>query len=587
MQRKARTREQRTAVPRRRRFLTRAGCVLAVLLCGCSAPSRQARPGTSASKPDARDVIRVHLVWTNDVHGHVAPEGATFMNPNFPPPLGGGASAAAYVDRLRQRVAARPDETVILVDAGDTWQGAPVGTLTEGVVMESYFDALDYDVVVPGNHEFDKGKDVAIRMSNAMKHKFVCANIYKTGTREVVDWVEPYRIVERAGIRIGIIGANTPGTSEMAFADNITGLDFGPIVPAVEKYRDILYEKEKVDVVFLVVHEGLPFDAEATWKRLLEREAEGEDIRENVRGAMDLAHVLEGVPVIAAGHTHRGYREPWIDPVTHTMVLETFGNGSSMGHVVLKFDRQTKVLLGFEKPRRDGVLVTLFEDEWWPDAAMQEKLQPFIEQVRRGLEVKVGNSRVELTRRGGGNSPMGNFITEAMRAAFQADVAFTNTGGLRTDLPAGDITVGDVLRVLPFGNALVVVEIDGRTLRRIFERKSRRGSSGVAQSGAQVTVDPDAREGRRVLALTVAGEPVQPERTYRVVTTDYLMEGNSGLDFLAEFPPDRVNYTQVITRDAVTRYLQESSPVRPRRDERWVERPGGEVAAYLIDWNQP
>ncbi len=535
----------------------------------------------------ADGVIRVHLVWTNDVHGHVAPEGATFMNPNFPPPLGGGASAAAYVDQLRKRVAKHPNETVILVDAGDTWQGAPVGTLTEGVVMESYFDALDYDVVVPGNHEFDKGKDVAIRMSNAMKRKFVCANIYKAGTNELVDWVDPYRIVERAGIRIGIIGANTPGTSEMAFAENISGLDFGPIVPAVEKYRDILYEKEKVDVVFLVVHEGLPFDAEATWKRLLERKAEGEDIRENIRGAMDLAHVLEGVPVIAAGHTHRGYREPWIDPVTHTMVLETFGNGSSMGHVILKFDAKTKVLMGYERPRRDGVLVTLFEDEWWPDDEMRAKLKPFIDQVRQGLEVRVGSSRTELTRRGGGNSPMGNFITEAMRVAFDADVAFTNTGGLRTDLPAGDITVGDVLRVLPFGNALVVVEMDGRTLRRIFERKSPRGSSGVAQSGAEIVVDPDADEGRRVLALTIRGEPVQPDRVYRVVTTDYLMEGNSGLDFLAEISPDKLNYTQVLTRDAVTRYLQQNSPVRPRRDDRWTERPGGPVASYLTGWTLP
>jgi len=147
--------------------------------------------------------------------------------------------------------------------------------------------------------------------------------------------------------------------------------------------------------------------------------------------------------------------------------------------------------------------------------------------------------------------------------------------------------VGDVLRVLPFGNALVVVEMDGRTLRRIFERKSGRGSSGVSQSGAKVTVDPDADDGQRVLELTVGGEPVQADRIYRVVTTDYLMEGNSGLDFLAEIPPDQLNYTQMLTRDAVTRYLQTQSPVRPRRDERWTERSGGEVAAYLRGWNVP
>ena len=109
----------------------------------------------------------------------------------------------------------------------------------------------------------------------------------------------------------------------------------------------------------------------------------------------------------------------------------------------------------------------------------------------------------------------------------------------------------------------------------------------MAQSGAQISVDPDADEGQRVLALTVGDQPVKADQVYRVVTTDYLMEGNSGLDFLAEISPDRVNYTQVLTRDVVTRYLQGNSPVRPRRDARWVERPGGEPAAYLQGWSLP
>src|SRR5678815_100033 len=137
--------------------------------------------------------------------GHVAPEGATFMNPNFPPPLGGGSSAATYIQKIRAEGAGDPNAGVLLVDAGDVWQGAPVGTITQGTVMEEYFKTLDYDVVVLGNHEFDKGKDVPIRMSRAMNRPFVCANIFLTGTDSLPDWVEPYRIVNRAGLRIGIV----------------------------------------------------------------------------------------------------------------------------------------------------------------------------------------------------------------------------------------------------------------------------------------------------------------------------------------------------------------------------------------------
>ena len=571
-----RLRRQRTMHPREPRTWLRHVLLGAAVIAACL-----------VSAASADDILRIHLIWTNDIHGHVAPEGANFMNPNFPPPLGGGASAAAYVQLVREACRSSSDEAVLLVDAGDTWQGAPEGTLTEGEVVEEYFNALEYDVVVPGNHEFDKGKELAVRMSANMRQKFVCANIYVAGTETLVDWVEPYRIFERAGLRIGVIGANTPGTAQMAFDEHIAGLDFGPIVPAVEKWRDHLYDVENVDVVFLVVHEGLPFDPDQTWKGLQARVAAGENIRDDIRGAMDLAHVLERVPVIVAGHTHRGYRDPWIDPVTHTMVLETFGNGSSLGHVILEFDRATKQIVGFDKPRRDGVLVTLFEDEWWPEGEVAERLRPYFERVRAGLDVKVGASRVELTRRGGSNSPMGNFVTECMRAAQKGEFAFTNTGGLRTDLSMGDITVGDLMRVEPFGNELVVVDMSGRDILRIFERKSSRGSSGIAFSGAKVVVDPDAAFGNRVLELTVAGQPLDLNRTYRVVTTDYLMEGNSGLDFLAQIDPDTVGYTMQLARAAMTLYLEANSPVRPVVDDRWREKPGGTRAAYLASASVP
>ena len=562
--------------------MRRASCkalalVTLVALVAAPAAFAAAAPGT----------VRLHLLWTNDVHGHVAPEGATFMNPNFPPPLGGGASAAAYLEKLRAQIAADPSQSIVLVDAGDTWSGAPVGSLTQGKVMEEYFRSLGYDGVVPGNHEFDKGEEIPIRMAEEMGKKFLCANIFKEGTDTLVDWVEPYRVVERAGLRIGIIGATTPGTKYMAFEKNIAGLDFRPILPEIERWRDHLYAAEKVDVVIAVIHEGLPYDAQKEWQALQVRVADGEDIRANVRGLMDLAHVLERVPVIVGGHTHRGYREPWTDPVTQTLVLESFGNGSSLGHLILKVDAASKTIVGWDTPRRDGVLVTLFEDEWWPDEAAAEDLRPYIETAERGLDVKVGSSRIELTRRGGSNSPMGNLVTQAMLDHTGADFAFVNLGGLRADLPAGDITLGDLLKVMPFDNSLAVVQMPGRMIRDIFERKSRRGSSGIAQSGAQVMVDPDASDGERVRELLIAGQPVDPDKIYRVATTDYLLQGNSGLGMLAQIPPDQVDYMMVADRTAVQRYIETHSPVSPRVDDRWRERKGAPQAAYLREWPVP
>jgi 2',3'-cyclic-nucleotide 2'-phosphodiesterase (5'-nucleotidase family) len=540
----------------------------------------------SASAGVAEDVIRIHLIWTNDVHGHVPRQEGTFLNPNFPPPIGAGASAANYIGAVRAAAERDPNAAVVLVDAGDTWQGDPVGTITEGRVMEAYYNALEYDVVIPGNHEFDKGKEVAIRMSGELNHPFVACNIYHEGTEDLVDWVEPYRIIERAGLRIGIIGANTPGTKHMAFQENIKGLDFAPLLPVVEKTRDHLYEVENVDAVFLVVHEGLPHPTvkDAVWNDIVERDAEGIDIRDDIRNAMDLAHVLERVQLLVGGHTHVGYREPWIDPVTHAMVVEAYARGSSVGHIILKFDRKTKILVGYESPRRDGVLVTLFEDEWWPDDEMAAALQPYVDEARRGLDEVVGTTRVALTR--GTNSPMANLITDAMRDAVGADVAFTNNGGIRSDLSPGDITLGDIHTVMPFGNTLVSVQMDGRLLRRIVERKSGRRSSGISMSGIDIVVDPDAAHGSRVLEMRLGGEPVQPDRVYRVVTSNYLMEGNSGLEFLAQVPPEDQEYTQQLTRDAVQLWLEKHSPVSPKSDERWKQKPGGTMADYLKGWDR-
>jgi len=559
----------------------------AVLLAAVAAGLPAAVRAQEAPAPPASDRIKLHLVYTNDIHGHVAPEGATFMNPNFPPPLGGGASAASYIQKLRAAVATDPNAGLLLTDAGDTWQGAPVGTITQGTVMEEYFRALDYDVVVLGNHEFDKGKDVPIRMSQAMHRPFVCANVFLTGTDSLPTWVEPYRVLNRAGLRIGVVGGITPGTKHMAFEENIAGLDFRPLLPEIEKWRDYLYETEKVDMVMAVVHDGLPFDPKREWAELRKRERAGENIRNDVRGAMDLAHVLQRVPVIVGGHTHRGYRDPWIDPVTQTMVLETFGNGSSIGHIILEFDRRTRTLVGWQAPRRDGLLVTLFEDEWWPDPETSDRLDPYIQTAQAGLDVKVGSSRVELTRRGGTNSTMGNLVTEAIRAETETDFAFVNLGGLRTDLGAGDLTVGDLLRVMPFDNALVIVQMPGQMIQEIFERKSRRGSSGIAYSGAKVIVNPDAPAGERVRELLIGDQPLDPDKLYRVCTTDYLLEGNSGLEVLTTVPPDQVQYTQTVDRAALARYLERHSPVNPRVDDRWRESKDAPRAAYLDAGSTP
>jgi 2',3'-cyclic-nucleotide 2'-phosphodiesterase (5'-nucleotidase family) len=537
----------------------------------------------------AGDPLRLHLIWTNDVHGHIAPEPARFMNPEFPPPLGGAPSAAAYIKRVRAE-AEEAGEPVILMDVGDIFQGTPIGTKTEGRAVIDYFNAIGYDFLVPGNHDFDLGRDVAADLAERSEFPWVAANLIEESDGEVVDWCVPNLMLERGGLQIGVIGIITPATANMSFPENIAGLDFQAMAPHIREQRDLL-KAQGADFILLGIHEGLPFDPEQGWATIAGAEltdtehehgqAYGANYSGDVPNLMELMNQVAGVDIAVGGHTHRGYQEPWIDPVNHTLCFETYGNGSSIGHAILLIDRDSKQIMGWEPSHDRGTIITLFEDEIVPDEEIAEVIRPYQEQTERAMARVVGTSAVNLTRGGPGNSRMGNLVTDAMRTRFDADFAFQNLGGLRADLPAGPITAGDIFRVLPFGNELVVVEMDGRMLRRVLERKVRGDSGGLCISGATMRYDSTRPDWDRIVSLEVAGEPWDPDRTYEVVCTNYLLEGNSGLDFLTTIPAADVMPTQVRTAEAVEWYIDEHDPVRPRLDDRWVEVSGEPQAPYL------
>ncbi|MDY0108587.1 MAG: bifunctional UDP-sugar hydrolase/5'-nucleotidase [Candidatus Krumholzibacteria bacterium] len=546
--------------------------------------------GAAAQQDAAGDgLLRIHLMWTNDVHGHIAPESARFMNPEFPPPLGGAASAAAYIKRVRERAAAA-GEAVLLVDVGDMFQGTPIGNKTQGRAVIDYFNAIGYDLAVPGNHDFDLGRDVTQMLAERSNFPWVAANLVEKETGRVVPWAVPALMIDIQGIKIGVIGIITTGTAAMSFPDHIKGLEFLPMAPTIAQHRDELRERG-ADLIFLAIHEGLPFDPAEGWRRLTgaevtETEGEfggryGANYSGGAPNLMELVNKVPGIDFAVGGHTHRGYDEPWIDPVNHTMCFETFGNGSSLGHAILLVDRATRQLVGWERSHDRGTIITLFEDQHWPDQDIAGVIAPYLEETEREMARVIGRSAVSLPRGDAGNSVMGNLVVDAMRARFDADFSFQNLGGVRADLPSGPITAGDVFSVLPFGNELMIVQMDGRMLRRVIESRIAGSGSGLYVSGVRMEYDLGRPNFDRVVTLEIGGEAWDPDRTYRTVVTNYLLEGNSGLDFLTTIPAGSVMPTSVRTAEAMEWYLQQHETVRPRIDDRWVEVSGKPQAPYL------
>lgn len=562
---------------RQHRFLVRAAALAAALAASLPA---------AAGNDDG--LLRVHLLWTNDVHGHIAPEPAKFMNPDFPPPLGGGASAATYINEIRAKAAAAGEE-VLLVDVGDMFQGTPIGNKTKGAAVIEYMNAIGYLFGVPGNHDFDMGRDNTERLARMSKFPWLAANLVEKSTGQIVDWAQPTMMVEVGGIRFGVIGIVTPGTAHMSFPKNIEGLEFLEMPATVERYRDQL-KAQGADIIFLAIHEGLPFDPVAGWNNLVAAQEEANREQQGAYGSnysrggmnlMELVNEVDGIDLAVGGHTHRGYREPWIDPVNHTMCFESFGNGSSLGHAVLLVDRATRSLVGYEGAHADGTLITLFEDEIWPDQGIAEVIRPHHEAAEAEMGKVIGSTTGPLGRGGPGASLVANLVTDAMRERFSGDLAVQNAGGLRADIPGGDLTTRDVFSVLPFGNELQIVTMDGRMVRRLIESRVAGRSGGIMLSGARVVIDPTRPDWDRVVELEIGGQPWDPAAEYDVVITDFLMEGNSGLDFLTTIPAGKITPTGVTQAEAVEQYITRHSPVRVRIDDRWVEKPGHPQADYL------
>lgn len=533
-------------------------------------------------------ILRLHLLWTNDMHGHIAPEGAKFLNPAFPPPLGGGASAANYIKEVRAKAAAAGEE-VLLVDVGDMFQGTPIGNKTQGEAVIKYFNAVGYEFAVPGNHDFDKGRENTKRLALMSNFPWICANLIETETDDHVEWVRPTLMLEYQGIKIGVVGIITPATASMSFPDNIAGLEFREMPGTITKFRDQLLD-EGADIIFLAIHEGLPYDSKKGWKKIAGgTETETDQEEQGTYGSahsygginlMELVNKVPGIDFAVGGHTHRGYNEPWIDPMNHTMCFESYGNGSSLGHAILLIDRKTRALIGYEGPHDRGTLITLFEDEIWPDAEIAEVIRPYHEVAEAELGKVIGSSAVSMVR-GGPTNLIGVLVTDAMVEYFDADFSFQNLGGIRANITAGDLSTRDIFEVLPFGNELVEVQMDGRLVRRVIERKLAGSSRGICLSGVVMEFDTARPDYDRVVTLEIRGEPWDPDHIYKVILTNFLIEGNSGLDFLTSIPPEKVTPTQITTAEAVEHYIVRHSPIRPRFGRRWVEKPGQPQADYL------
>jgi 5'-nucleotidase len=509
----------------RRRFLLALLAVLA--LAGLRVPS-----AVALGRADRVHVVVLH---TNDLHGQVLPRKATWLGREDPPDAGGLARVAAAVKRLRVEAASQ-GRGIVVVDAGDWFQGTPEGAVDDGLPFVAAMAAVGYDAMCIGNHELDLGLPNLLRILRETKVPAVLSNVRDKQTGKSVDWAPSYRIVETAGLRIGIVGLLSPITPTITHAD-ARRFDFvAPEVVLEELRREL---EDEVDYLLVLTHMG---------------------VRDDER----LAEAHPDLPLIVGGHSHTFLKEGLRRG--ETLIVQTGSKAGALGRVDLAFERATKRLVEAKACVVDLHDVPAEADR---NTMVEDRCDELVARTRDYLDVVVGRLGKPLvrSREGFRSSNAGNLITDTMREHTGAHVAIHNRGGIRCDLEAGEVTRRHLFELLPFGNTLVTVTLTGSELAELVrEAVTDREHSGLELSGMRVDVDA-GDDGTTVEAIWVGGERLDPKASYRVSTNSFLAGGGDGYGALAR-GRDREEGTLLLREVLERRFVREGT-VEPAADDRY------------------
>lgn len=496
-------------------------------------------PVAAQGRDDAREVT---ILYTNDFHSAVDPIPAYWLPGS--PRLGGAAHLTTFVNQIRRR-----DRTVFLFDTGDMFTGM-MSFLTRGEAMMEMMISMQYDAMAIGNHEFDYGGDNFEKQMNRVPFPVLGANIFYKGTKH--RYSRPYAIIERNGVRLGVIGIIGQDARSVALPSGITHLDFLDPIPVV---REAVAElKPHVDLIVVLAHQGKtgPMQTDAEAHQDLQRDFD-EDIR--------LCGEVEGIDVFVGGHAHRGIEKPFVHPKTGTLIVQTYGYGTRLGYLKLRV-RDKKIVA------HEGELLKVWSDRLAPDPVVAAKMKRYNEQVAGEIGEVIGRSKVRLVRDYRKESPLGSFVADVLRERSGADIGLTNAGGLRADLPEGNVTKGNVLDALPFVNSLVVFEMTGTEIREVLEQ-SLSLERGMAQvSGLRAVYDMKRPVGNRLVELQINGKPVEDGRVYRVATNSFLGQGG---DLYQTFLRLKVISEEKLLSEIVIDYLRKHKVIEPPKMGRLIE----------------
>lgn len=512
------------------------GVALALLLGGACAPSMQT---PSAAAPSG--VKRLRVVHTNDIHGRILPQPPRSGETRA---AGGAAVLAAHFDSA----AARFPGATIFLSAGDDMQGTAISNLSWGRATIAAFNAMGYDVAATGNHEFDWGQDTLRARMRESRFPWLAANLYQAGTGRRAEWVKPYTIIERRGVRTGVVGVALPNTPEVVVPGRIAGLEFRPAAPAIDQaVREV--RAAGVDFVVVTMHIGAECEVPGTAPEEESRECSGE--------MLDVARALtEPVDLVVGGHTHlRVLTMAGTVPVVEAM---SYGSAYSVTDLERVAGRTRVAYRAIRTP---------YADEVTPDTVVERVVREWEANVRPLTERVVVTTAQPLVNQGR-ERPLGNLLADAFRRAAGAQASIINNGSIRRGLPGGPVSYGVLYEMQPFQNAMYRVEVSGAQLRAALENAVSTGRPTAHISGMTVSYDSAAPRGSRIRSVRMDdGRELADAERVTLGLSEFMAEGGDRYTSLAG---GRRTATGLVDLTVLIDYLRSlPQPVQPPAVGRW------------------
>jgi len=436
-------------------------------------------------------LIDLHILHINDFHGAIQP----YIEPSISADgeVGGIANLKTVIDTERERDL----QGTLLLNAGDLAEGSMAAYVSKGRIVGDAFKTFNFDAITPGNHDFAWGKDGFNCMVQGLDTPILAANIVNTADGKVMEGLKPYSVIEKKGVKIGIIGIDTPETAIRLDPKKVKGIEFKAAAETARKYIAELKE-QGVDIIVINSHLGLPEDEK-------------------------LAAEVEGIDVIVGGHSHNKLEEGKL--VGNTVIVQAGTKGGYLGKLDLQIDSNSKKIVSHK-----AKLIPVIAGNVKPDEGVNKVIKPYLSDAEKfGSEV-MGEAKEDIHYSHSSPSKITQMLAEAIVKQAGTKIGLCSARAVRGNISKGSVHKEDLFNAVPFTDEnTLTVDIKGKYIKQYLEDGFKDGAKGAGIPGGALKckLDPTRPSGDRITSLTIEGKEINPEETFTIAINDSIISKKS------------------------------------------------------------